>query len=144
MLFVVVVVVVNMENVEHCTRNWHIGYPIHHSQATRLVKRPKEFPGGPAAGTPHFHCRGPRFNPWWEKQDPTCCMAWPKNKNGKSRGPDSCDSHSKTVPPWIQKALGLASLLTITNSITCWLCSDWDFLENALHILCSVVSYRHT
>ena len=70
-------------------------------------------------------------------------MAWPKNKNKKSRVPESCES--KIVPPWTQKALiGLASLLTTTNSITRRLCSDWDFLENALHILCSVVSYRHT
>ena len=23
-----------------------------------------EFPGGPVVRTPHFHCRGPGFNPW--------------------------------------------------------------------------------
>ena len=23
-----------------------------------------EFPGGPVIRTPHFHCRGHRFNPW--------------------------------------------------------------------------------
>ena len=24
----------------------------------------REFPGGPVVRTPHFHCRGHRFNPW--------------------------------------------------------------------------------
>ena len=24
----------------------------------------KHFPGGPVVKSPHFHCRGQRFNPW--------------------------------------------------------------------------------
>ena len=24
----------------------------------------REFPGGPVVRIPHFHCWGPRFNPW--------------------------------------------------------------------------------
>ena len=27
---------------------------------------PMDFPVGPAVGTPRFHCKGCRFDPWWE------------------------------------------------------------------------------
>ena len=27
-------------------------------------ERPRDLPGGPVVKTPHFHCRGHRFNPW--------------------------------------------------------------------------------
>ena len=46
-----------------------------------------EFPGGPVVGTPHFHCRGPGFDPWWEKlrSHMLCGMAWPKKKKEKRK-----------------------------------------------------------
>ena len=31
--------------------------------------------------TPHFHCQGPRFNPWWGKQDPASHKVQPKKEN---------------------------------------------------------------
>ena len=47
------------------------------------VHKPREFPGGPVAKTPHSQCRGPGINPWLGKymphaatKDPACC-----NKN---------------------------------------------------------------
>ena len=33
-------------------------------ESSNLAEQHREFPGGPVAGTPHFHCRGHRFNPW--------------------------------------------------------------------------------
>ena len=36
--------------------------------------------GSPVVKTPHFPCRGCRFNPWWGNSDTTCHTAWPKNK----------------------------------------------------------------
>ena len=46
-----------------------------------------EFPGGPVVGTPHFHCRGPGFDPWWEKlrSHMLCGMAWPKKEKRKKK-----------------------------------------------------------
>lgn len=35
-------------------------------------------PGDPVVKTPHFQCKGCRFDPWC-KLDPTCCLVWPKN-----------------------------------------------------------------
>ena len=29
-----------------------------------LIKKILDFPGGPAAKTPHSQCRGPGFDPW--------------------------------------------------------------------------------
>ena len=34
-----------------------------------------EFPGSPVVRTLHFHCQGPRFNPWLENQDPASLTA---------------------------------------------------------------------
>ena len=31
-------------------------------------------------GTPHFHCRGPRFDPWSGKWDPASPTVWPKKE----------------------------------------------------------------
>ena len=35
-------------------------------------------PGSPMVKTPHFHCRGRRFNPWSGNKDPACCTVRPK------------------------------------------------------------------
>ena len=32
--------------------------------ATVRKQKSRESPGGPVVRTPHFHCRGPRFDPW--------------------------------------------------------------------------------
>ena len=47
------------------------GFPPYFSPrpllSTLAVKKwinKREFPGGPVARTPHFHCRGPGFDPW--------------------------------------------------------------------------------
>ena len=37
-----------------------------------------DFPGGPVVKTPHFQCKGHRFDPWSGNQDPTCRVVWPK------------------------------------------------------------------
>ena len=31
-------------------------------------------------GTPHFHCQGPRFDPWLGKWDPASPTVWPKKE----------------------------------------------------------------
>ena len=48
-----------------------------------------DFPGGPMVKTPHFHCRGHRFDPWSGSQDPTSHEAWQKKKNLVQRPPVS-------------------------------------------------------
>ena len=40
---------------------------------------PREFPGGQAVRTPHFHWQGPWFDPWLGKQD-TSQVVGPKKK----------------------------------------------------------------
>jgi len=35
--------------------------------SARRNPSPKDFPGGPLVKTPHFHCRGRRFNPGLRK-----------------------------------------------------------------------------
>ena len=32
-----------------------------------------DFPGGPTVKTPHFHCRGHRFNPWPGNSKASAC-----------------------------------------------------------------------
>ena len=43
-----------------------VGNPNVAHSYTKLQKVQEygEFPGGPVVRTPHFHCRGPQFNPW--------------------------------------------------------------------------------
>ena len=46
------------------------GEELLETNSQQLQKRTDEnhlgdFPGGPVVKTPHFHCRGHRFNPWW-------------------------------------------------------------------------------
>ena len=38
----------------------------------------RNFPGGPVIKTLRFQCRGRRFDPWSENEDPTWCAAEPK------------------------------------------------------------------
>ena len=38
----------------------------------------RNFPGGPVIKTLCFQCRGRRFDPRSENEDPTCCAAQPK------------------------------------------------------------------
>ena len=40
-----------------------------------------DLPGGPVVKTLCFQCRGHRFDPCSENEDPTCQMTWPKNKS---------------------------------------------------------------
>ena len=37
------------------------------------LKHSRDFPGGPVVKTPHFHCRGSRFDPCSGNSDPACC-----------------------------------------------------------------------
>ena len=42
-----------------------------------------DFPGGPVAKTPFFHCRGNGFDPWLENNDPTCGVVTPRKLRNK-------------------------------------------------------------
>ena len=58
----------------------------------------KDPPGGPVVKTPHLHCRGYGFNPWWGNKDPPRHMVWPKKKKGKrSRSGDTVKKSTKGV-----------------------------------------------
>ena len=49
--------------------------------SSQLQTYPSEdFPGGPEVKTPHFHCRGHRFDPWSGNQDPAWGTAKKQNK----------------------------------------------------------------
>ena len=43
-----------------------------------------EFPDGSVIGTPHFHCRGPRFDPQWGNWEPTGHVVRPTTTKSKS------------------------------------------------------------
>ena len=45
-----------------------------------ILKKIKDFPGGPVVRIPHFQCRGHKFDPWSGNR-----AAWPKNKETKKR-----------------------------------------------------------
>ena len=45
------------------------------------MKKNEDFPGGQVVKTPHFQHTECGFDPWSSSQDPTCHVAWPKNKN---------------------------------------------------------------
>ena len=40
----------------------------------------RDLPGSPVVKTPHFPCRGCRFDPYLGNEDPTCHTARPKIK----------------------------------------------------------------
>ena len=50
-------------------------------QFTPFLKNMENSPVIQWLGTLCFHSRGHGFNPWLQNYDPTCCTAWPKNKN---------------------------------------------------------------
>ena len=41
------------------------------------------FPGGSVVGTPCFHCRRHRFDPWLGSQDPSCCLRSGQKKSSQ-------------------------------------------------------------
>lgn len=50
-----------------------------------IIKKYREFPGGPVVRTPCFHCLGPGFSPWPWNQDPTSQTGQPKTKDKRDR-----------------------------------------------------------
>ena len=49
----------------------------------------REFPGGPGVRTQHFHCCGPRFDPWSGNWDSASCTARPKKKRYMLNNPSA-------------------------------------------------------
>ena len=58
---------------------WNLIHILHYAQ--KLTRR---FPSCPVVGTPRFHCRGHRFDPWLGSQDPSCCLRSGKKKKKKN------------------------------------------------------------
>ena len=47
-------------------------------QTNKQKKHYRDDPVGPVDKTPHFDCRGHRFDPGLENQDSACCKVQPK------------------------------------------------------------------
>ena len=57
-----------------------------------------DFPGGPVAEVPCFHCRGHGFNPWSGNWDPTCHAVQPKtNKKAKTKQKNKTTTKKRAV-----------------------------------------------
>ena len=52
-------------------------------QGKDTSKHYRDFPASPVVKTPHFDCRGHRFNPRLENQDSACRKVQPKFNNSK-------------------------------------------------------------
>ena len=49
------------------------------------LEKQREFPGNPVAGTLHFHCRGPGFDPWLGMKIPQAAQRGQKKKSRRGR-----------------------------------------------------------
>ena len=58
---------------------------------------PRDFPGGPVIKTPHFHCWGHGFNPWWGTKIPHVALCGQKKKKKEKKYLPS--SRSQRFPP---------------------------------------------